>query len=305
MYVIVCTCVCARVFILLKHLLTHPNTTYSNAGTADYLDHISDPGYSRTQALLNSANMTLERLNPQRSAPPLPEASTIREEHRENEKLRLRNTELEMEVANLQTVVARQQQQVDFERGSAKSVSHEVELIQKKYSDQIRDLHGMLNDSEKKRRDAELQMTNQQKREASVHEAIERAKEQADQREKFYGDLCTKLEEERNHTEEMLVSEKEARIRSDDERRQAEQTLDRMMREIDRIKTAERRRRDSEERLLQRMNDSEGQLREAKSEEERVRLHSIENVQIFTQWQNDFFSDKTSLEAQEDNYFLA
>jgi len=274
-------------------------------GTAEYLDRTSDPGPSRTQALLNSANMTLEKLNPQRSAPLSELSASNRGEHREKEKLRLRNTELEMEVANLQTVVARLQQQVDFERGSAKSVSHEVELIQKKYSDQIRDLHSTLNVSEKKRRDAEQQCSNQQHREATVHEAIERAKEQADQREKFYGDLCTKLEEERNHFEALLVSEKEARIRSDDERRQAEQTLDRMMREIDRIKTAERRRRDVEGQLLQRMNDSEGQLREAKSEEERVRLHSIENVQIFSQWQNDFFSSKTSQEAEVDNYFLA
>ena len=29
------------------------------------------------------------------------------------------------------------------------------------------------------------------------------------------------------------------------------------------------------------------------------------NAQIFTQWQNDFFSDKTSQEAEVENYFLA
>ena len=39
--------------------------------------------------------------------------------------------------------------------------------------------------------------------------------------------------------------------------------------------------------------------------QERVRMHSIENTQIFTQWQNDFFSNKTSQEAEVDNYFLA
>jgi hypothetical protein len=54
---------------------------------------------------------------------------------------------------------------------------------------------------------------------------------------------------------------------SDDERRQAEQTLDRMMKEIDRIKAAERRRREMEDRLLHRMVDAEGQLQEAKSVE--------------------------------------
>jgi hypothetical protein len=67
---------------------------------------------------------------------------------------------------------------------AAKSVSHEVELIQKKYSDQIRDLHNMLNESEKARRDSEIQLTNYQKRESTVHQAIDKAKEQADQREK-------------------------------------------------------------------------------------------------------------------------
>ena len=40
-----------------------------------------------------------------------------------------------------------------------------------------------------------------------------------------------------------------------------------MLGEIERIKAAERRRREMEERLLQRMNESEGQLREAKAEE--------------------------------------
>ena len=39
--------------------------------------------------------------------------------------------------------------------------------------------------------------------------------------------------------------------------------------------------------------------------QERVRMHSIENAQIFTQWQNDFFSNKTSQEAEVDSYFLA
>ena len=54
---------------------------------------------------------------------------------------------------------------------------------------------------------------------------------------------------------------------ADDERRQAEYTLERMLGEIERIKAAERRRREMEERLLQQMNESEGQLREAKAEE--------------------------------------
>jgi hypothetical protein len=39
--------------------------------------------------------------------------------------------------------------------------------------------------------------------------------------------------------------------------------------------------------------------------QERVRMHSIENAQIFAQWQNDFFSNKTSQEAEVDSYFLA
>lgn len=54
---------------------------------------------------------------------------------------------------------------------------------------------------------------------------------------------------------------------ADDERRQAEYTLERMLGEIDRIKAAERRRREMEERLLHQMNESEGRLREAKAEE--------------------------------------
>ena len=54
---------------------------------------------------------------------------------------------------------------------------------------------------------------------------------------------------------------------ADDERRQAEYTLERMLGEIERIKAAERGRREMEERLLQQMNESEGQLREAKAEE--------------------------------------
>ncbi len=97
---------------------------------------------------------------------------------------------------------------------SAKSVSHEVDLVQQKYVEQIRELQTMLNDSEKARREAELQWQNYRKREAAVHEAIEKAKEQADQREKFYGDLCTKLEEERNHFETLVIQERELRMRS-------------------------------------------------------------------------------------------
>lgn len=42
----------------------------------------------------------------------------------------------------------------------------------------------MLNESEKGRRDAEIQLANYQKRESAVHQAIDKAKEQADQREK-------------------------------------------------------------------------------------------------------------------------
>ena len=196
-------------------------------GTAEYLDQISstqEPELSRTEALLKSANLTLERLqrstvSPLRaSASPREDSSTertqARDDARENEKMRIRNTELEMEVSNLHAIVGRLQQQIDFERGSAKSVSHEVELIQKKYSDQIRDLHNMLNESEKARRDAEMQLSNVQQREAAVHDAVQRAKDKADQRETFYGDLCTKLEEERNHFESLLAKEKELRTRS-------------------------------------------------------------------------------------------
>lgn len=40
-----------------------------------------------------------------------------------------------------------------------------------------------------------------------------------------------------------------------------------MMKEVDRIKAAERRRRELEERLLKRMVESEGRLQEAKAEE--------------------------------------
>ena len=193
-------------------------------GTAEYLDQIfSSNGsqVSRTEALLKSANLTLERL--QRSSPtPMPQPSSVspRDDagnsrlRGENEKLRLRNTELEMEVSNLQAVVVRLQQQIDFERGSAKSVSHEVELIQKKYSDQVRDLHNMLNESEKARRDAEMQLLNQQKRESAVHDAVQKAKDQADQREKYYTELCNKLEEERNYMESLCNQEKQARIGS-------------------------------------------------------------------------------------------
>jgi chromosome segregation ATPase len=190
-------------------------------GTAEYLEQVSSAStsqlqVSRTEALLKSANLTLERL--QRSAPTQPSPVSPREEEGsskvrgENEKLRLRNTELEMEVSNLQSVVVRLQQQIDFERGSAKSVSHEVELIQKKYSDQIRDLHNMLNESEKARRDAELQLSLQQKRESAVHDAVQKAKEQAEQREQYYTDLCNKLEEERNDYESLCNQEKLARI---------------------------------------------------------------------------------------------
>ena len=39
------------------------------------------------------------------------------------------------------------------------------------------------------------------------------------------------------------------------------------MKEVDRIKAAERRRREMEERLLKRMVESEGRLQEAKAEE--------------------------------------
>jgi hypothetical protein len=53
---------------------------------------------------------------------------------------------------------------------SAKSVSHEVDLVQQKYVEQIRELQTMLNDSEKARREAELQWQNYRKREAAVHE---------------------------------------------------------------------------------------------------------------------------------------
>ena len=40
-----------------------------------------------------------------------------------------------------------------------------------------------------------------------------------------------------------------------------------MLKEVDRIKAAERRRREMEERLLKRMVESEGRLQEAKAEE--------------------------------------
>ena len=56
-------------------------------------------------------------------------------------------------------------------------------------------------------------------------------------------------------------------LSAEDERRQAEQALERMMKEVDRIKSAERRRREMEERLLKRMVESEGRLQEAKAEE--------------------------------------
>jgi hypothetical protein len=56
----------------------------------------------------------------------------------------------------------------------------------------------------------------------------------------------------------------------DEERRQNEQMLDRMVKEVDRIKTAERHRREMEERLLQCMADAERQLQKVKSVEVRM-----------------------------------
>jgi hypothetical protein len=54
-----------------------------------------------------------------------------------------------------------------------------------------------------------------------------------------------------------------------------------MMKEVDRIKAAERRRREMEERLLKRMVESEGRLQEAKAEE--VSRFFLANAKVRTQ----------------------
>ena len=87
---------------------------------------------SRTESLIKSATATLERMRANTPSlrsptptsfcddPPVPEARTPRDSTAilENENLRNRNSELEVEAANLQSLVSRLQQQIEFERGS-------------------------------------------------------------------------------------------------------------------------------------------------------------------------------------------
>ena len=78
---------------------------------------------------------------------------------------------------------------------------------------------------------------------------------QAQEQEEFYSDLCAKLEEERDASELQLAREKEARIASDNARRKTELVMEGMIKEIQKIKAAEHRRREMV-RLLTAMPES-------------------------------------------------
>ena len=299
--------------------LEEETETQATASTGSLgADALSSPRLSRTEALLKSANRVLERLQPvgvavgqsiDRGAPSVEaQLESLRllklEEAEEVVRLRQRTGEQDREVAHLKGQVAVLQHELQREQASAARISADAQLVRNELEQQCKELEKKLFDSEAARAACERQMASSQVRESELRAAVNAVQEEAEQRERFYGDLCTKLEEERHSMEQerdSLVAEVEAerrkRAQVEREEQLAQKLLERMMAEVERIKAAEARRRDGEHQILRQMQEVERQLQEAKTAEERVRTERAQAVQAFSKWHADFFAEPDKMVA--------
>mmetsp|Transcript_49530 Transcript_49530/g.77364 ORF Transcript_49530/g.77364 Transcript_49530/m.77364 type:complete len:196 (-) Transcript_49530:64-651(-) len=194
---------------------------------------------------------------------------------------------------------------LDNDRNSSSRYIQEIDALQQKYSQQIKELHVSLSESDKNRRELEIQVRNSRTREEEFHHNFKQAKDQAEARETYFAEMRSRYEEERHAIEAQLSQERELRFKSDDGRQQAETTLEKVMGEIERIKESERRRREMEQEVSNRLFDCSQKMVETRTQEEKIRGLTVENHLLFEQWQNDFFSNRTLEEAQQEQYFLA
>ena len=281
-------------------------------------DELYSPRLSRTEALLKSANRVLERLQPvgvavgqssDRGAPSVEgELESLRllklEEVGEAARLRQRTSEQDREIANLRGQAAVLEHKLQREQASAARISADAQLVRTELEQQCKELQKKLFDSEAARAACERQMASSQARESELRAAVHAVEADAAQRERFYGDLCTKLEEERHSMEQErdslvaeVAAERRKRAQVEGEEQLAQKLLERTLAEVERIKAAEARRRDGEHQILRQMQEVERQLQEAKTAEERVRTLGAEAVQAFSKWHADFFAEPDKMVA--------
>eukprot|EP00285_Hemiselmis_virescens_P005732 CAMPEP_0173383226 /NCGR_PEP_ID=MMETSP1356-20130122/5773_1 /TAXON_ID=77927 ORGANISM="Hemiselmis virescens, Strain PCC157" /NCGR_SAMPLE_ID=MMETSP1356 /ASSEMBLY_ACC=CAM_ASM_000847 /LENGTH=226 /DNA_ID=CAMNT_0014337979 /DNA_START=13 /DNA_END=693 /DNA_ORIENTATION=+ len=220
-------------------------------------------------------------------------------------RLRLRNNELESENKLTKDELHRTRQLLDHDREASLRYVQEIDTLQRKYAEQIMELQGMLNQTDQARTELEAQVMAGRQREEDFHTAFSKAKDQSDARERQFVETKRKWEQERGTLERSILQEKEQRVHSEEARQQAEHMLDRMMAEIDRIKEAERRRREQEEGIRTLLAENNKRIDDVRVQEEKCRIMNMESVQLFAQWQKDYFSAKTSEEAELEQYFLA
>ena len=223
----------------------------------------------------------------------------------ESQRLSRRIMELEAQLNMKDLELSRAKAMLESIAGSSEKTVKEVDVIQRKNSQQLMELQGMLNKSEQARRELEIQISNGTAREEEFHLAFSRAKEQTEAREHYFADLKLQLDELRNAYERDLAASNEEKNDYMRKLTKSEEEKEKIRLELKNMKTKETERREKELTVKEMLQDTEHKLIELKTLEEKVRGQSQALHLLFGQWHKDYFLNKSQEEAELENYFLA
>ena len=218
---------------------------------------------------------------------------------------RLRNRVSELEAENVRTKeeVLRAHEVLEIERQSNLRFGEEVNAMQRKYEDHIRELQMLLEQNEQVRRETEAQLQSHLHREEEMGDMFRQAQDQVEARERYFAEMRTSYEHQLADMTQQAQAERDNRERAEEAKEQAEQALGKLTAELERIRAIEKTRREMEEKFMRQMMESNRRLHDVRNREDQMRVLSMQNLERLRDWQDKFFAGPT--EEDLDQFFLA
>lgn len=227
----------------------------------------------------------------------------------EGEVQRLRNRVSELEAENRLTKdeLQRARTLVDHERESGLHYVQEMDMMQRKYSDHISELQHLLEQNEGLRRDTEVHLQSEVRKGEEFIDMFRSGKEQIEAREQYFAEMRMHFEQQVSELANQMQAEREGRVRAERSRQLAEQALEKLMNELDRMRAAEKTRSEMEDKFRQQMMTSNQRLHEIRTHEDKMRVLSVQNLENLKQWHDKYFSAalQEATDEDADQFFLA
>jgi hypothetical protein len=224
------------------------------------------------------------------------------------EVVRLRNRVSELEAENRHTKeeLHRTLEVCEIERENSFRYARELEMMQRKYTDHIREIELVLEHKDSLCRDTELQLQSQIQKGQEFGDMFRLGQEQVEARERYFAETRMKYESQLNELVVQVQAEQNQRELAEQMKQLAEKALEKLMLELERIKAVERTRRESEEKFMFQMMESNRRLHDVREHEDKTRTALLKNLDKLRTWQDKFFPPTLgSLEDETENLFMA